>query len=407
MREVRVLSVYEGFFSGGARILHSDVVRGLHGPAQRHSVLSLRGEVHREATRQRMEDDACYRALTGAGVPVSALRGAVAAVPDGPGDHPAAPAGAHPEVHTEADLAAAARAAAGADVVLSLKEQPLSLLNHPRMPFRPVVVCLHRSDPHNQGGALEALLAGIASGRVRACVCCAESTRDAYAAAGVPAGLLHVIPNGVDLERFRPDPLRRARVRADHGIAPDAPVVVFAARWDAMKNVPLFLAAALRFLREQPAGRVLMCGAGMTEHNEGLTAAIGEVFAGEPQLARRIGLLGVRPDMEAVYAAGDVVSLTSSWGEAAPLCLIEGMMCGAVPVTTAVGDAAALVDGRGLVTPPDADAIAAAWAVALTRRTDFAPALGLAREVFSRTRMIAAYADLITRVHAESAPAAA
>jgi glycosyltransferase involved in cell wall biosynthesis len=394
MSELRVLSIYEGFFTGGARILHSDVVLGLHGAVQRHSVLSIEGEMHREATRQPMEEDACYRSLTAAGVPVAALRRGTGS-PDGPAPF------------TATELAAAVRATAGADVVLSLKEQPLALLGHAGLPLRPIVVCLHRSDPENQGPALDALLAGVAAGRVQACVCCARSTARAYAAAGVPAELLHVIPNGVDLLRFRPDPVRRARLRASLGIPARAPVVAFAARWAAMKNVPLFLAAALRFLREQPAGRVLMCGAGMTEHNEGLTAAIDEVFAGESQLARRIGLLGVRPDMEAVYAAGDVVSLTSSWGEAAPLCLIEGMMCGAVPVTTAVGDAAALVDGRGLVTPPDADAIAAAWAVALTRRTDFAPALGLAREVFSRTRMIAAYADLITRVHAESAPAAA
>lgn len=27
--ELRVLSVYEGFFSGGARIVHSDIVLGL------------------------------------------------------------------------------------------------------------------------------------------------------------------------------------------------------------------------------------------------------------------------------------------------------------------------------------------------------------------------------------------
>ncbi len=29
---LRVLSLYEGFFHGGARILHTDLVAGLHGP---------------------------------------------------------------------------------------------------------------------------------------------------------------------------------------------------------------------------------------------------------------------------------------------------------------------------------------------------------------------------------------
>jgi hypothetical protein len=70
---LRVLSVYEGFFSGGARIAHTDVVLGLAEGGQRHRVLSLHAEVYREATRQRMEDDACHRALSSAGVVVSAL----------------------------------------------------------------------------------------------------------------------------------------------------------------------------------------------------------------------------------------------------------------------------------------------------------------------------------------------
>ena len=386
MNEVRVLSIYEGFFSGGARILHSDVVLGLHGGAQRHSVLSIEGEMHREATRQPMEEDACYRSLTAAGVPVAALRRGTGS-PDGPAPF------------TATELAAAVRATAGADVVLSLKEQPLALLGHAGLPLRPIVVCLHRSDPENQGPALDALLAGVAAGRVQACVCCARSTARAYAAAGVPAELLHVIPNGVDLLRFRPDPVRRARLRASLGIPARAPVVAFAARWAAMKNVPLFLAAARTYLRREPDAHVLVCGAGMTGDNPGLRAEIAAVLGDEPRLADRMALLGVRGDMEAVYAASDVVSLTSSSGEAAPLCLIEGMMCGAVPVATDVGDCAELVAGRGLLTPSDPEAVAAAWSRAVAEAPLFAPALEAGREQFSRTRMIAAYGALIDRVH--------
>ncbi|MFC4035598.1 glycosyltransferase [Streptomyces polygonati] len=391
MSELRVLSVYEGFFSGGARILHSDVILGLHGGAQEHAVLSMRGEVHREATRQRMEDDACYRGLTGASVPVTALR-------RGPGEDT--------DAFSADELAATARATAAADVVLSLKEQPLALLNQAGLPLRPVVVCLHRSDPENQGPALDSLRAAVEAGRVRAGVCCAESTRAAYAAAGIPAELLHVVPNGVDLLRFRPDPVRRARWRASLGVMPEAPLVVFAARYAEMKNVPLFLRAARRFLRQEPRGHVLMCGAGMTGDNPELRADIDAALGDEPWLAERMSLLGVRCDMESLYAAADVVSLTSSSGEAAPLCLIEGMMCGAVPVSTDIGDTASLVAGHGLITPPDPVVIAAAWTEAAARAADFAPALELSRERFSRTRMIAAYGTLIEQVHHGLAPVA-
>ncbi|MFH0180451.1 glycosyltransferase [Streptomyces cacaoi] len=383
-----MLSVYEGFFSGGARIVHSDVVLGLREGGQHHRVLSIHGEVHREATRQRMEDDACYRRLTAADVGVTSLGRTFGG-------------GAEPAVFSGPELADTARATADADVILSLKEQPLALLGQAGLPRRPVVVCLHRSDPENQGRALDDLKAAIADGTVAAAVCCAESTRAAYEAAGVPAGLLHVIPNGVDLIRFRPDAARRLAIRGSLGVPATAPVIVFAARYDGMKNVPLFLAAARAWLDAVPDGRVLMCGAGMAAANPGLGGDLATAFGRQDR--DRLHLLGVRHDMEAVYAAADVVSLTSSWGEAAPLCLIEGMMCGAVPVATAVGDSAAIVAGHGIVTPPDPEAIAAAWTEAVAGRDGYAPALAASRERFSRTRMIASYAALIDRVYAGAA----
>lgn len=385
---LRVLSVYEGFFSGGARIVHSDVVRGLVEGGQSHQVLSIHGEVHREATRQRMEDDHCYRSLTAGGVGVTSL-GRTAGLVDG---------AVAASVFSGPELAGAARAMAGADVILSLKEQPLALLNQAGLPRRPVVVCLHRSDPENQGPALDELKAAIAKGTVAACVCCAESTRAAYEAAGIPAGLLHVVPNGVDLLRFRPDPEARAAFRASLGIPGTAPVVVLAARYAPMKNVPLFLRAARAWLAREGGGHVVLCGAGMSGANPALSADIRTAFAGEGALTGRVHLLGVRHDMEAVYAGSDVVALTSVSGEAAPLCLVEGMMCGAVPVTTDVGDSAAIVTGHGFVTPPDPGAIALAWSAAFAGRAELAPALGRSRERFSRTRMIAAYATLLDEV---------
>jgi len=145
-----------------------------------------------------------------------------------------------------------------------------------------------------------------------------------------------------------------------------------------------------------------MCGTGMTAVDQpALSADIDDAFGEDrEQLADRLHLLGVRRDMETVYAGSDVVALTSSFGEAAPLCLIEGMMCGAVPVSTDIGDSASIVAGHGIVTPPDPDAIASAWTEAVVGRAEFAKAHARSRERFSRTRMIASYAALIDGLHA-------
>jgi glycosyltransferase involved in cell wall biosynthesis len=388
---IRVLSVYEGFFAGGARALHSGVITGLHASgSQIHSVLSIHREMRRETLLQRMGSDAQYRQLRAAGVAVSSL--------GRQGDHRA-----EPSAFSAAEVAAAARRAAPVDIILSLKEQPLHLINHPDFPRRPVIACLHRSDPGAQGPALAELLAAVAAGRVVACVCCAESTKVAYRAAGIPAALLHVIPNGVDLERFRPAPeLTARRLRRSLGIPAAATVVTLAARYDPMKDVPLFLRAGRAYLDRDPTGRLLLCGAGMNTDNPELVGHLDAIFADKPALLRRLHLLGLRRDMESIYAITDVVALTSAYGEAAPLCLIEGMMCGAVPVATDVGDCAAIVAGHGIITPPEPHAISAAWTEAVRRRAEFAPAILASRPRFSRARMVASYAALVHRVHRDT-----
>lgn len=392
---MRVLSIYEGFFSGGARILHSDVLSGLHGRrGQQHSLLSIHSEVRREATFQPMHEDACYRRLTAQGLAVDTLgRGADERAP-----------------YTACEIARFTELAAQTDVILTLKEQPLALVNRADLEGRPVIACLHRSDPENQGRAFQDLREAAYGGHLAAAVCCAESTRDAYAAAGVPEELLHVIPNGVDLRRFKPSRRNRAAVRSSLGIPADAPVVVFAARYDKMKNVPLFLAAARDFLDQRPDAHVTLCGAGMTRLNQGLLQDLA-LLGLEGEVGRRVHLLGVRHDPEAIYAAADVVALTSAFGEAAPLCLIEGMLCGAVPVATDVGDSASIVAGHGLIAEPEPAAQAQAWIEALGQHAHFFQAMTRNRYKFSRTRMIMSYGSLIRRTHRKSArvlvPAAA
>jgi glycosyltransferase involved in cell wall biosynthesis len=393
--DLRVLSIYEGFFAGGARALHSNVVTGLHeGGGQVHSVLSIHREMRRETILQKMDDDPRYRSLSAAGVRVTSLGRSPGSATD-------------PATFSSSELATAAWHATRADIILSLKEQPLRLINQADFPRKPVIVCLHRSDPENQGSALAELNTAIADGRVAACICCAESTKAAYHAAGIPSGMLHVIPNGVDLARFRPAPSsKRALLRRSLGVPPRATVIAFAARYAPMKNVSLFLESARTYLKREHRGHILMCGAGMSAANAELCGDIDTVFAGERRLLHRLHLLGVRHDMEAVYAAADVVSLTSSIGEAAPLCLIEGAMCGAVPVATDIGDCAAIVAGHGIITPRDPDAISAAWTEAVSRRAEFTPSIARSRERFSHTRMIASYAAFIDRIYQEVSAAA-
>lgn len=385
VRPARVLSLYEGFFAGGARILHTDVIAGLHRRGdQAHGVLTIASQVHRESTVQHMADDPRYRQLMAAGVRVATLGRTI-------DDGPAAGDG-----FSDSEIEVAARAVRDADLVLSLKEQPLGILVALRdrglMPHIPVAACLHRSDPLHSGPALGRLVEAAATGLVTATISCAKTTDEAYARAGVSAAQRFVIANGIDTRVFRPGtPPERRATRDRLGIPHRAPVVVFAARFDAMKNPGLFLRALARHIQRQPGAHYLLCGAGMTWESDAFCALAADSGV---RPADNVHALGIRRDMPSIYQIADIVALTSAFGEASPLCLIEGAACGATPVTTDVGDAAAQIAGFGVITPADADAIAEAWSAVLGQRSAHRRRALAARPLLGRDRMLGAYSDV-------------
>ena len=70
------------------------------------------------------------------------------------------------------------------------------------------------------------------------------------------------IPNGIDLDRFRPDAAARARVRGELGIPPEAPLIGFVARVDPMKDHETFLRAAALLARRRPDAWFLLAARG-------------------------------------------------------------------------------------------------------------------------------------------------
>lgn len=381
-RPIRVLSLYEGFFAGGARILHTDVIAALHGGGtQRHSVLSIASAARRESSVQLLRRDPRYVRLVSSGVDVKTL-GRISGT-----EEPA------PSTFTDRQLGLAASVVRRADVILSLKEQPMGLLlalnERGLMPDIPVVACLHRSDPEHSGQALSWLSEAASTGLLTAEISCAESTSDAYAPFLGPEIDHHVIGNGIDLERFRPGTRNeQAATRQMLGIAAGAPVVLFAARFDAMKDPGLFLRSVVLHSRRHPETHYVMCGAGMTRDNDAFRALIEECGVSN---STKLQDLGIRDDMPALYQVADIVALTSAYGEASPLCLLEGAASGATPVTTDVGDSAVTVKSIGRVTGHDAAEIATTWEAVLDGRRALRGRSLAARERFGRTRMIAGY----------------
>jgi glycosyltransferase involved in cell wall biosynthesis len=143
---------------------------------------------------------------------------------------------------------------------------------------------------------------------------------------------------GVDLQRFRPAPLRNG-----------VPVVVLPARmlWD--KGVREFCVAAATVRAWGHEARFALVG-GVDSDNP---AAIPEIWLREQQRGGVVEWWGWKEDMVAVYFAAHVVCLPS-YREGLPTVLLEAAACGCALVTTDVPGCREVVrDGEtGLVVPP-------------------------------------------------------
>ncbi|TWT75913.1 putative glycosyltransferase EpsF [Posidoniimonas polymericola] len=169
-----------------------------------------------------------------------------------------------------------------------------------------------------------------------------------------PAAKVHVIPNGVDTDRFSPsaEPLA---ARTELGIDPTAPVVGILAALRPEKNHEMFLHAAAKVREEIPEARFLIIGDGPRRGElESLRTRLG--------LSEAVTFLGSRSDIPGVLAAIDVLALTSH-NEANPVSILEAMACGKPVVATDVGSVGeTVIPGQtGALCPAgDPDAFAAA-----------------------------------------------
>jgi glycosyltransferase involved in cell wall biosynthesis len=169
-------------------------------------------------------------------------------------------------------------------------------------------------------------------------VAAATITKSAEMERALPAALRsrnHVIPNGVDLERFSPIPREEARARL--GWDPDETTAIFVGNPSIpVKNYPLAEEAHKR------------------------------LSASRPEVRLRVAA-DVRPEDVPVWmSAADALLLTSQ-SEGSPNVIKEAMASALPIVSTAVGDVRERLDGVAgcHVCEPDPDALAAALDSAL------------------------------------------
>jgi glycosyltransferase involved in cell wall biosynthesis len=158
----------------------------------------------------------------------------------------------------------------------------------------------------------------------------------------VPASKLTIMPNGIDSERFRPDPAARCRMRRELDVE-DQFVWLAVGRLELAKAHPTMLRAFA--LRGEGPRTLLICGKG-TLHDE-LRAEADALGIGH-----RVRFLGLRSDIPALMSAADAFALSSDL-EGLPLVLLQASAARLPIVATDVGgNAEVVVDGvNGYVVP--------------------------------------------------------
>jgi glycosyltransferase involved in cell wall biosynthesis len=209
-----------------------------------------------------------------------------------------------------------------------------------------------------------------------------ETSRTVHQKRGYNTARVRVIPNGVDAQRFSPDPEARRAVRAELDLGRDSVLIGLFARYSPMKDHETFLRAAGLVHAQYPNVRFLMAGERITDDNGPLSRIVGE-----NGLQQVLYLLGPRRDLPRLTAALDI-SCLSSWSESFPNVVIEAMACAVPCAVTDAGDARLIVGDTGRVVP-SCDPLALAEAMSALIATEAAERGALGQR--ARERVLAEF----------------
>lgn len=216
--------------------------------------------------------------------------------------------------------------------------------------------------------------------RIDEAVARSQSIRDGFLGDPpfMPLEDLPVVYSGIDTSRFSPE-LDGIRLRFEHNIKQDVPIVAMVARFQKVKGHHTFQAMAQQIALQIPQAQFIVAG----ENAFGVAAdqiyrdEIIENAKIDPLLRNRLHYIGFRDDVQNVYAAADVVVCASdfeSYGKAN----LEAMASGKPVVSTnRGGPSETVIDGLTgfLVDAGDAQGLAT-HTIRLLRDADLRETMG-------------------------------
>ncbi len=153
---------------------------------------------------------------------------------------------------------------------------------------------------------------------------------------GAEPDSIEVIYNGVDLERFQPDPKRREAVRKECKFAKDDFVVLFLGTGYGRKGLDRVLTAFPALLKHNAKARLLVVGYDSS-------ARWFQERAQDLGFYSQVCFLGGRRDSEACYAAADLYVLPTRYDPFAN-STVEALACGLPVITTCTNGGGELIE---------------------------------------------------------------
>ena len=283
-----------------------------------------------------------------------------------------------------------------------------------RLIGRPIVLSLHTAGADEPGAIRKsgALLYRSFQAATKY-LAVSNGLMDAARAAGVPATQIEVVPNGIDIDQFKPasDEEKRAlRREAGHDVA--GPVILFVGYFSHDKQPRVLFDAWMKLLDDHhvdaTAWFVGATRSNYFEVDERIAAGM-ERDAAARGRSNRLIFTGPVHEVQRYFRLADVFVLPSR-REGLPVALMEAMACGLPCVASRLpGSTDVLIDDNisGLLVPPeDVTAFSNAIATLLTSPARAAAMGDAAREfVLDRfasekiaTRWLQAYEDVLGRV---------
>lgn len=145
-------------------------------------------------------------------------------------------------------------------------------------------------------------------------------------ARGADPQRITVITNGVDADRFAPQP--KAAAREQLGLPADAFIVLFAGNLIQRKGVDVLIKAFSRCAAAHPQARLVVIGTG--EEEDSLVQ-----LASEAGVAGRVTFAGYKrfSEMPLWHQASDLF-IMPSWAEGLSMSILEAMACGRAVITS-------------------------------------------------------------------------